>query len=257
MHKVYFEILSEDVYLAVAADRKQYVALDTLAFTDCIVLQGRRVCTSHRDIRSAKSDSCLWGIFSSDPAMVLRTCRVARSAAVARAFYLGTSKFLLFHPIPQEARLLCGDDISDTSYFKGFQTVTIPHFCKVTGPEFTLFGSSRVSVMNVHVKVSPALLHTANFSHYSVLEHDVENFISRAKKIVHIPSIEPPEIPLHPLWTWSCVGGVAVALILIFALCICLFVRFRRNVRALQKLTQSGTLPPQPPLYKGAQAPSV
>ena len=67
--------------------------------------------------------------------------------------------------------------------------------------------------------------------------------MKNSRQIVHIPGIPDPVVPLDSWWTWSCVGGVGLALLLITVLCLCLFVRFRRNLRTIQKLSlgsQSG-----------------
>ena len=196
----------------------------------------------------------LWGVFRSDAKMILRSCRIARSASAARAFYLGNSKFLIFHPVPLEVSVICNGRVTDTSYFHGFSSVEIPAFCKVRGRDFVLFGSGRFSSPNAHVKVSPVEFTLKNFSHVDFdtdFTDELNNFVTRVKKVVQIPTISPPPVPLHPWWTWTSVGGVAIALFLILALCFCLFLRFRRNVRTIQKLSQSSP----PPHYHGATAP--
>lgn len=242
--KVYYEVLSPQVHLAVSEKRDSYMELSTADFNDCLSLNSFRVCTGHRAVRTASSDGCLWSIFRSDPAMLLRTCHVAKSANSARAFYLGNSQFLLFHPVAQETKLLCGSTQADTSYFQGFQTVQIPPFCKAQSHFYSLYGTTRVTVSNAHVKFSPISLQLTNFSHSAALA-EVDNFISDAQKIVHIPNIAPPVIPLDSWWTWSAVGGVVLAFVVIGLLCLCLFLRFRRNVQALRRFVPDLTVPAQ------------
>lgn len=247
---VYYEVLSDSVHLAVSEDRQSYIELSAIDFNDCLSLDSFRVCTSHRAVRAAASDGCLWSIFRSDPAMLLRTCHVARSATAARAFYLGNSRFLLFHPVAQETQLICGSGKSaDTSFFKGFQTVQIPPFCKAKSKFYSLFGTTRVTVENAHVKFSPISLQLQNFSHSDSLQ-DIDNFISEAQKIVHIPNIDPPIIPLDSWWTWSAVGGVVLAFTVIGLLCLCLFIRFRRNMQVLRRYAPDATLTVSAPATK-------
>ena len=265
IEKQFYEVLVGETHLAVSADRQSYFPISTADFYDCLALADKKVCTRQRTIRRRAYPSCGWGVFISDPDMVLQTCRVAKAGAGEQAFYLGNSKFLLFHPVKGEAKLMCNNEVRDTVFFAGFFTVTVPAFCKVISNCYTLFGSGRVARVHAHVKVAPLSFSTSNFSHFHLNEKEVNDFMKNSRQIVHIPAIPDPVVPLDSWWTWSCVGGVGLALFLISVLCLCLFVRFRRNLRTIQKLSlgsQSGSPnshcpPPQYPSYQGGPPPSA
>ena len=148
-------------------------------------------------------------------------------------------------------------------FFAGFFTVVIPAFCKVTSRSYTLFGSGRVAHVHAHVKVAPLSFSLSNFSHVELNVNELNGFIEKTKQIEHIPAIPNPVVPLDSWWTWSCVGGVGLALLFIFVLYLCLFVRFRHNLRTVQKLSlgsqlgapSNRSLPPQYPPYQGGPHP--
>ena len=98
-------------------------------------------------------------------------------------------------------------------FLTGFFTVTVPAFCKVISNCYTLFGSGRVARVHALVKVAPLSFSTSNFLHFHLNENEVNDFMKNSRQIVHILAIPDPVVPLDSWWTWSCVGGVGLALL--------------------------------------------
>ena len=65
-------------------------------FYVCLTLASAKVITRQRAIPKRPIPLCRCGVLTSEPEMVLQSCRVAKAGAGEQDFYLAKSKLLLF-----------------------------------------------------------------------------------------------------------------------------------------------------------------
>lgn len=215
MNNDFFSISQDDAFfLAVSENHNFHFFLDSLSFDHCLHLHATIACPRVTGLSTPRAESCLWGIFSSNKEMILRTCNLKKLGSSSRYWELHNNQFIVFHGAIDTVFIHCNNKIVDSSHFSGLKMITLKSNCFAASNSYRLFSTSVVLREDTLLKLAPIKLtgHDLNFS-----SPHFETLLSDADRDVHIPTLlrpPPDNLPFISLL----LSGLCVLLSVVFLL---------------------------------------
>ena len=213
-------VSTDETHLAVRQDKEMYFLPSTLDLSRCEKFRGFLTCSMFDGSYSREYPSCLWGIFSSNSEMVLRTCSLAKMPSRSTYWSLLDNRFWVFHHTPLKLSVECDGKPRDSLFFNGSREVTIPRGCVARNSYFSLSSPDVRAHEKFLLEVDPLTLTPSNFT----FGHPADDFSKNLAKVkVHDPSWPRKMTPRSSHLSWFAVALGTLALTLLVLLVFSLY----------------------------------
>ena len=215
-------------YIAVSKSHEYHFYARTLDLDRCTAMSSFLSCSHFGGLYTKVAPSCLWGLFSSDDAMVHRMCSLRTMGKDDRFWPLINNKFAIFLGTADTIFIRCRGKIVDSAHFSGLKTVAVPPDCMAEGRSFRFYAGSRVVEEDALLKLAPVSLDPATFrGPHSFNDSQADELLRDSARDVHIPT-RVAVIPVHPVTYVGLYCGLA-AVGAVGLTVLALFVKWKRQ----------------------------
>ena len=165
----------EHDYIAVSKDETKHQLLTQNDLQTCHRLNQVYFCSNTLTYKS-NHESCLYGLYRNDPAMVTRHCNLILTQWISKTLRVNETTVMITETNQTMLTLDCGDKHRERKIIKGSYLLTIPVGCTLSSPSMTM---SRPAA-NVEVTL-PGVMVTTPFS--LQLPGDSEDWTSAVKEL--------------------------------------------------------------------------